>query len=303
MSELELQDPPAPSSTVAEGVPHHAKAAKSTPAKQAWKWFFRFKWHLLLLFLSDYGREIITRKYDAFATDRAYANKPSGKWLIGKIVDWMVLRQDTHVALRERLEIVTDELANSTKITRLEGHHPVRLVSGPCGLVRDLCQTWQRLDEQGERPWEWLEIAGLDLDFSGEVLAEADRRAKAANVPLTLTKQDLLDTDSLRRLLGDQEVTVFLSMGLTVWLDDASRKRFFEGLYLLIAPGGMLVVDNFRRHASSRFLEDFEMVAWYPSDEDFEESLIEAGFEIQAKRETSNDVNVVYRAYKPTCWA
>jgi SAM-dependent methyltransferase len=297
MSELELMDPPA------TGVPHHAKAASSTPRQQAWKWFTRFKWHLLLLFLSDLGRDIIERKYDAFTTDRAYVNKSSGKGLIGKFIDWLVLRQETHVALRERLDIVSNELFETLLRSRIEGHHPVRLASGPCGLVRDLCRTWRRLDEVGERPHEWLEMSGLDLDLSGDVLPEAGRRALARGVPIRLVQQDLLDSESLCRLFADQEPTVFLSMGLTVWLDDEGRNRFFRDLYEILVPGGTLIIDNFRRHDGSRFLDDLEMVAWYPDDQTFEEGLTAAGFHIKARHEAGSRVNVVYRAYKPTCWA
>jgi len=280
-------------------VAHHAKAARTTPGKQAWQWFCQGKLHLLMLFLSDYGRDIIRRKYDAFTTDRAYVNKPSGIGLVGRIVDKMVLKQDTHVALRERLDIVQEELTMALIAASERVADKVRVASGPCGLIRDLMQTWAGLEQQNHDPAHWLDITGFDLDERGDVLAEAQLRAASAGMPIELVEHDLLDIDGLHRYYGHRPVHVFLSMGLTVWLDPASRLHFLRGIHDVMAPAGVAIIDNFRQHDSSRYLKEFEMEAWYPSDEEQESQLREAGFEIDHKRESSNGVSVVYVVRKP----
>jgi hypothetical protein len=119
---------------------------------------------MLPLLLSDYGHDLIYRKYDAIATDRAYANRPSGKFgLLGRAVDSLVLRQDIHAGLRQRLEIVAGEVAYAVRDTWAHGIPNALLASGPCGLARDLRLAWKALGAPAGR----LDLLGLDLDSTG----------------------------------------------------------------------------------------------------------------------------------------
>ena len=146
--------------------PRHRTTTPDRPAKLAIKWLVTFRWHLLALFLSELGASMIARKYDAFTTDNAYSAQPKGKG-IPRFVDWIVRRRDTHIALRQRLEIVTSELTEATLAHSRRGN--VRLVSGPVGLGRDLRQVWARLSSLDTNPEEWLEIIGVDIDASRTV--------------------------------------------------------------------------------------------------------------------------------------
>lgn len=270
-------------------IAYHTSATRSTSEELVRRWLRQGKVWLLPLLLSDYGRDIIEHKYDAFVTDRAYENRPSGRWgPIGKTVDWIVLRQDIHVGLRQRLAIVTDEVAAAVRERWADGATQVHLVSGPCGLARDLRQIWLALD----RPEERLALLGLDLDASGDVLATAAQQARALDVPLRTARCDLLDHHALA---VERPADIFLSIGLTVWLDDATRAHFLEGLRKQIVPGGLLFIDTFHAHLASHFARDFEMAVNYPSDEVFERALHESGFEIEGKRTTKNGVNTLYR--------
>jgi hypothetical protein len=276
-------------------IARHADAARSGGGALVGRWLRQGKVWLLPLLLSDYGRDLIYRKYDAIATDRAYSNTPSGKLgVIGKTVDRIVLRQDIHEGLRQRLAIVVEELATAVEERWADGVPTVRLVSGPCGLARDLRLLWRRLDAPSGR----LTMLGLDLDQSGEVLPLASRLARAAGVPLLTGRCDLLDRVELGRYVGERPADVFLSIGLTVWLDAPDLGAFLERLHGAIAPGGTLVIDNFHSHGASRFAADLEMKTRYHAPAAFEQALQRAGFTIIARRGTSNGVNSVYRCRK-----
>ena len=270
----------------------HADAARSSGDELVRRWLRQGKVWLLPLLLSDYGRDLIYRKYDAIATDRAYANRPSGRLgPLGKAVDWIVLQQDIHAGLRQRLALVVDEVAAAVGERWAQGTPNVRLASGPCGLARDLRLVWQRLGAPAGR----LELLGLDLDASGEVLPLAAGLAAEAGVPLQTRRCDLLDHEALRDRLGARPADVFLSIGLTVWLDPPDLATFLEGLHRSLAPGGTLIVDSFRAHGASRFAKDLEMKTRYHDQAAFERSLQQAGFAVMAMRETANRVNCVYR--------
>jgi hypothetical protein len=273
----------------------HADAASASPDELIHRWLRQGKVWLLPLLLSDYGRQLIERKYDALATDRAYENRPSGRLgPIGKLIDWIVLRQDIHAGLRQRLPLVVDEVSKGVTEAWARGLPNVRLVSGPCGLARDLRRVWWSLGAPTGR----LDLLGLDLDSYGDVLPAASHLAEVEGVPLHTSRCDLLDHAELRREVGKRPVDIFLCIGLGVWLDPPDLAHLLKGLRNSLAQGGLLIVDNFRAHGASRFAADLEMKTRYHSDADFEQALRESGFAVEAMQETDNRVNVVYRCRK-----
>lgn len=280
------------------GLARHAAVARSSPRQLAWRWLRTFRWHLVVLFLSDFGQDLIRRKYDAFTTDRAYENRPSGRLLVGKVIDWIVLRQTLHEGLRQRLMIVVGELVRLTRHFQEQGFAPVRIGSGPSGLARDLLLAARVLRDSGPLAGR-VEFWAIDLDFSGDVLAEAARRAQEARVELFTMKQDLLSAGRLQEAFREKPPNVFNCIGLTAWLDRDQVVELFHAAQSVLAPQGALVVDNFRVYPQSRFGPDLEIDTRYHPDTAFEEDLHSAGFETERKQETPNHVNVVYTARKP----
>jgi hypothetical protein len=272
--------------------PQHVVARPSGRRRLALRWIVTFRWHLFALFLSDLGRSMIDRKYDAFTTDNAYCPTPRGDGRLARLVDRIVRRKDTNVALRQRLEIVSSLLTEATLARRAEGR--VRLASGPVGLGRDLRQTWTRLRSLGTHPARWLEVVGVDLDASSTVLDEATRLAMSEGLPLTTHRLDLLQPGLASDIGGP--VDVFNSIGLGVWLDEDQLRNLLWTVRSALARDGILVIDHWRRHGGSRYVGALQMPAHYITDERFESALIAAGFAIEEKRATENGVVVVYRA-------
>lgn len=275
------------------GRPRHQTDRQKSPGRLAWSWIVTFRWHLLALFLSDLGRSMINRKYDAFTTDNGYSARPVGGNPVTRAVDSVVRRRDTHVGLRQRLELVTDELVTTTLARR--GYGEVSLVSGPVGLGRDLRQTWARLEHLGTAPVDWLDVSGVDIDASGTVLSEASRLAEEQAVPLQTYQADLLDADGLAEVVGGP-VDVFNTIGLSTWLDESSLATILESIRSCLSPDGVLIIDHWRQHAGSKYVTALEMPARYVTDDEFEATLEAAGYVIEEKRVTANEVVVVYRA-------
>ena len=285
-AEMVLNGPP---------VGRHADAARGSADELARRWLREGKLWLLPLLLSDYGRDIVERKYDAISTDRAYANRPSGRLgPVGTVVDWVVLRQSNHVGLRQRLGLVVEEVAAATRDAWALGVPTVRLASAPCGLARDLRLVWCALGAPTGR----LELLGLDLDAGGEVLPLAARLAAAEGVPLRTARCDLFAPNALQQALGGRPVDVFLSIGLSPWLDPPDLALLLGRANAALSPGGVLVVDRFCRPSAERFARDLEIRTRYHGRTEFEAALTKAGFAIVARRETRNGVSDVYRCRK-----
>ena len=248
------------------------------------------------LLLSDYAREIMRRKYDAIATDRAYENRPSGLLgPIGRTVDRAVLNFPTHAALRERLEFVVRDL--KTEVLRVQpGRARVRVLSAPCGLARDVVTAVEQIKRERPEIGRQIELFGLDLDSTGEVLPLAHERADRAGVALKLARADLFNREQVSAAVGSVDrFHVINCIGLTPWLrlsEVEQLARLFHDD--LLVPGGALLIDNFAWHKHSGIATDLEIHSIYHPPEAFVGVLHSAGFIRIRERTTSNNVNTVY---------
>ncbi len=273
--------------TTAVNAARHAAGA-TTPW---WRLLLRFmtgmKLEYLLTFPSNHAWMILRRKYDAFTTDRAYDERPSS-WLgpLGWWADRRVLNYPLHVAMRERLRIVTAELVEA--VAASPGGRSARVLSAPCGLCRDIIQAHAALGEPAAG--QTVVWHGLDLDARGDVIPEARRRTAAAGMEIRFHRGDIFDPAGCRMwVAAGGRFDVVNCIGLTTWLtlDEVEQLvRFFHDA--LLRPGGRLVIDNWARHEHSRAGEDLEIYATYHEPAAFAAVLRRCGFAIARETTTSN---------------
>ena len=256
------------------------------------------KWQYLPMLLSDYGREIVRRKYDAIATDRAYENTPSG--LLGPIGAWVdrqVLDLPLHQDLRHRLRFVVEGLKEQAQVHAQQGDGTIRVLSAPCGLIRDVVTTTSELVVEDPQVADRLEFHALDLDPTGEVVPMARRRAEEAGVKAYFHQANLFDQELVTATLPSSGFQIVNCIGLTPWItlgEVESLIRFFHDRVLV--PGGTLVVDNFTEQARSPIADDLEIRATYHEPDKFVAALEANGFRLVSTQTTANKVNTVYVA-------
>jgi hypothetical protein len=270
------------------GTARHAARA-TTPA---WRLLLRFmargRLEYLLTFPSNQAWRILLRKYDAFTTDHAYDERPSS-WLgpLGWWADRRVLSYPLHVAMRDRLRLVTDELVAA--VAGAPGGRPARVLSAPCGLCRDIIGAAAELRTDGSAgpavAWH-----ALDLDARGDVIPEARRRTAAAGMQTTFFRGDIFDPAGVRLwVAAGGRFDAINCIGLTTWLsleEVARLAAYFHDEAL--QPGGTLLIDNWAPHAHSRSGEDLEIFAAYHPPADFAAALTDAGFTIERVTPTPN---------------
>jgi len=290
---MSTTSPAAPTNTA-----RHAANAHTPPWLLTMRFATRLQWGYLARIPSNQAWMILTRKYDAFTTDRAYENLPRS-WMgpLGRWADQRVLDYPVHVALRQRLDIVTSELHAAVGQRLTAGADPVRVLSAPSGLCRDLIHAAERLRQTHPDADEHVDWHCLDIDASGDVIPEATRRLDVAGMNVTFHREDLFGSRELREL-ADRGRTfhVVNSQGLTAWvpIDDVAR---LAATYRSLMPrDGTLLVDNFAWHEHSAMGADLEIDTIYHPPEEFEATIKAAGFRIDAIRQTGNRVCTVYVA-------
>ena len=201
----------------------------------SWRFLIRGKWQYLPMLLSDFGREIVRRKYDAIATDLAYENTPSG--LLGPVGAWVdrqVLNLPLHQDLRHRLRFVVEGLMEQSQVHAQERDGTIRILSAPCGLTRDILTTKTELSTEAPDIADRLEFHGLDLDPTGEVVPIAQLRAKEAGMGASFYQANLFDQESVKEVLPiDEGFQIVNCIGLTPWINLEEVEyliRFFHDL-------------------------------------------------------------------------
>lgn len=273
-------------------VARHSAEARTPVWRLVLGFALRARWRYLLHLPSNYAWMVAARKYDAITTDRAYDNAPSS-WLgpLGRWADRRVLEYPVHVALRERLEVVTAGLASEIE-SRLDADRTVRVLSAPSGLGRDVRQALSRLRERGV-DLERVSVSCLDLDASGEVHDAAREHFRAAGLAATFHRLDIFDEGAIRELAGPG-FDVVNCQGLTAWLDFPEVARLLRVFAGVLRPGGVLLIDNFAPHAHSSMAHDLEMRVRYHNTMLLRASLREAGFREIEERTSSQRIVTVY---------
>jgi hypothetical protein len=274
----------------------HASGAVSTPGRLVWRIVRTGRLLYPILLLSDQGRMILERKYDAFVTDRAYENAPHGRLgPIGRAVDAYVLRFPVHEAIRQRLPMVVGALEEGVAAQGVAGA-AVRVLSAPCGLGRDVLEAASRLRHPGHR----VRVAwtGVDIDESGTVLEETAHRATEAQVPITLLREDLFaDRSALSdHVRHEGRFHVVSCIGLASWLDLADLARLTARFRDLAQPGATLLIDNFRRHKHSHLGSKLEIPTRYHVDRDMGSALSAGGWTPIEMRESENGIATLWIA-------
>jgi hypothetical protein len=246
-------------------------------------WFLAGKWHYLFLLLSDTGYLLSREKYSAFAIDRVYADQPSGWGWLGRRLDRYILDLPVHRAVRDRFAFVTRSLAAAIHSQLADGTDRVAVLSAPCGLVRDLCTTYEMIRRQTPDVGRRLRLYGLDLDFEGRVLEEARRRARAVGVPIRLVQGDILD-DTTWFWLGEQGVpfAVVNCIGLAPWLSPDELAGLLRRFAAHLRVGGYVLLDRFNRGKHNKLGEGAEIHARYHTDEEYRDYFRASGLILQA---------------------
>ncbi len=272
---------------VAPEAARHRVGATKDRRGLLWSYFWRLKWHYFPMLLSDYGRMILDRKYDAIATDHAYDIKPAGRLgPIGRAIDRHILMYPLHEGMRQRLALVAGFLQQEAGRAAAASLGPVRVLSAPCGLARDVVTAAAHLDAATRRR---LYIAAADLDQSGEVLPLAHGRLEAAGLRHAIMRVDLFKPIEVQaEVTRNGPFDVGNCIGLTAWVGLAEVTELAKAFRAALRPGAGFVVDNWYQHKHSRVGRDLQIATKYHMHDAFVKAIEAGGFRLELSKDTAN---------------
>ena len=217
------------------------------------------KVHLLpvyaLMRTSDLAREGIENSGSYRFADHVYRNEPSGRFGIGRALDALLLRMRGARSMRSRLVHAQQEIVAAARAAEAQasvdpltaGAAPLRVLSVPCGIARDLVQAAQQIRSELPAVYARSTFFGLDLD---PVPLELSRSLVAANDEhFFFSRGDALDAK-----VFPSELDVIVSTGLGEFLDDDLLVRFYTNCHDHLRQGGVFVTSSMQADRVADYL-------------------------------------------------
>jgi SAM-dependent methyltransferase len=208
--------------------------------------------HLLplysLLRLSDLAREGIERSGSYAFADHIYLGVPSGRTVLGRWIDALLLRMPAARAFQRRCEYARLTVRRVLELHRRSAE-PVRALAVPCGIPRDVIGLADLTGSGRPSLLDRIEYHGLDID--PDVLARARTMMATCGCRVVAFHcGDALDPAAY----PDTTFHVIVSTGLGEFLDDDELLAFYRLVFERLEPGGVFYTSASARDRGSDFL-------------------------------------------------
>ena len=241
-----------------------------------------------VLRLSDLVREGMDHSGSYRFADHLYRAEPSGRLVVGRWIDALLLRLPASRAFRQRYREAADSLGDALR--RIPGR-PVRMLAVPCGLPRDLLDLAAALP-----PAERARIHYHGLDIDPELL----RLANAFTATTGVAARNFHQGDALRAEdYPRRDFDVIVSTGLGEFLDDAQLARFYAAVQAALAPGGVFYTSATRCEARSEaMLRAYELDTRYRAEPELRRALAPLGWSRLGFTTDPSGLQTFVRAWK-----
>ncbi len=192
--------------------------------------------------------------------DYIYKNKPSGKFVVGKMIDKIFLEHEGWRAVRQRKDNLCANLEKAIDLT-LQSKESVRLcdvAAGPALYMTDVLEKYRDKNVSAE-------IRDIDARW----LEEAQKRADAIGLKLTHKVANALEKNDF---VFDTTPDIFVASGFYDWFNDAEMiKKSMRLIHESLPENGYFVFTNQSGHVAlemtNYLFKDFndkplEMVTW-----------------------------------------
>jgi extracellular factor (EF) 3-hydroxypalmitic acid methyl ester biosynthesis protein len=218
---------------------------------------------------------------DYIALENIYNFKEGGSTIVGKIVDRMHLEAQTALAVRNRRQLITNELCkfiqpekpHIPEVSRdVSSFNILSIASGPAREIYDL---YKKMDVS-----QWIKTTLVDFD--GEALSFCRKWVKENNWQNNIAT---LQTSIMNMMVGrtpfvlDPQDVVY-SIGVIDYFQDKHVVKLLDYAHSILKPNGSVILGNF--HKSNVFKEYMDNVMeWkliHRDEEDMNRLMLQSKF-------------------------
>ncbi|RDH43911.1 bifunctional alpha/beta hydrolase/class I SAM-dependent methyltransferase [Zooshikella ganghwensis] len=217
----------------------YQKLLQPLPKTNPKYWWFKLQQKLLYSIgsLSDGIRIGIQDGFDSgHMLDYVYANKPSGKFLIGKWIDWIYLNAIGWRGIRLRRKLIEAVLhhAIEQQLTQLKEVAILDVAAGHGRYVLDVIQQYQ------DQP-----LHVLLQDYSKANVEQGQQRIAQLNLSAQAQFQrgDAFDAETIEQLSFRPSIIIVSGL-YELFSDNDAVMKSLHALYSILAPQGLLIYTN-----------------------------------------------------------
>lgn len=236
------------------------------------------KFHLIPLYyflINSYlAKEAVQNSGSYFLADHIYKGVPQGRFLFGKVIDYLFLSLPSAKSFRNRYLYSKKELLSYIK-TRLKSKNNLKIMSVPCGIPRDLIEVCSLIMSDGLLRNKKLTFIGMDLD--SKALLEARKEVTRNNL---VNHFEFIQGDAFNFNHYPKNIDVIVSTGLGEFLDDEQLDQFYSLAYQVLNKEGVFITSAIEKHKLSDFLlrELGEIYTNYRSRNDIKSIISNIGY-------------------------
>jgi extracellular factor (EF) 3-hydroxypalmitic acid methyl ester biosynthesis protein len=217
---------------------------------------------------------------DFVAIENIYNSHEGGSTVVGKIVDRMHLEAQTALAVRNRRQLITNELCkiyqkNQTFKTNTAFEIvPFQILSIASGPAREIFDLYKRVDSK--------RVKTTLVDFDGEALSFCRQWIKECQLQNSVAT---LQTSIMNLMVGRTPFVlephdVVYSIGVIDYFQDKHVIKLLDYIYDILRPNGKVILGNF--HKTNIFKEYMDNVLeWkliHRNEDDMERLLLQSKF-------------------------
>ncbi len=250
---------------------NQTRQSKSIPKKL----FKTGRWHLIplyyLLMTSYLAREGIKNGGSHDFADHVYKGEPRGKFGIGRVIDWLVLRLKSAQSMRYRYIYAKEEILKQVKEHDSGKFH---ILSAPSGYAREIFEAANTLKQESHPNYD--KVTWHLLDLNKDILRQI-KTERGEQHDLNFWHGDAL---SERTYEDMKNFDMVISTGFTEFLDDESVVDFYRVIKKNLEEGGCLVTSGMKSHKFSDYLLKHlaELKTSYRGESELRKLADEAGF-------------------------
>ena len=187
---------------------------------------------------------------DFYSIEMLYADEPSGRGVLGKLVDECVLAEPAAKAVQNRRGLLRGEIE---RVMAEAGDERVEICSLASGPAAEIFDTFERLDEPKRLVANLIDI---DLQALAFVSDKAERLGLKRQINPNHANLVYLATGR-KQLRFERPQQLVYSIGLIDYFADNFVVSLLDYCYELLAPGGKVILGNFHPQNTSRALMEY----------------------------------------------